>query len=490
LHSAARTHWAFDHFLRIAPPDFAGPAARRPGYARHIAKVSEGIDNRRPAGAGRSLTSRSGLPQGFWALAGLFVVAASAWIAHRSNTRWDYPIDAGPPIDDLAHLRVHDFLAARPDMGPLSILLRAPFAALGQLVGDGGEKNFYLDDFRFGAFPCLVAGGAFGLAMARFVADRGCRPLACAAVIVLATVNPVTLRAIHFGHPEEALGAALLAGAMLAAIARRPWLAAILVALALANKQWAVVGTPAVVIALWAAVGSERLRGPAIALVTISAAFLVPLLVVDADSLVDVIKRMADLRGNFTTQLNIWYPFAPALSPERALVSTEGLRAISDWLAVVARPLIVAVGIIVPLAFARRMRQDVLGRAFPLLALVLLLRCMLDPLSNAYYHLPFFLAVLAADAISGRFYATAAAVVFLQAPVSHPVSPENLNRFYLLWAPAFAVYLAGRTYGLDWVALFRSGVARGRSSRDSRPPPRVLSPHGQDLRGIDDHLGD
>src|SRR5215208_491358 len=102
----------------------------------------------------RGVTQETRLPRAFWAAAALFVLAASAWIAHRSNTRWDYPLDAGPPIDDLAHLRIHDFLAARPDMGPLSLVLRAPFAAIGQLIGSGGSAHLYLDDYRFGVFPC------------------------------------------------------------------------------------------------------------------------------------------------------------------------------------------------------------------------------------------------------------------------------------------------------------------------------------------------
>ena len=64
------------------------------------------------------------------------------------------------------HLRIHEFLDARPIMGPLSLLLRAPFAALGQLVGHGGRPHDYLDDYRFGVFPCLMAAGLFGIVSA------------------------------------------------------------------------------------------------------------------------------------------------------------------------------------------------------------------------------------------------------------------------------------------------------------------------------------
>ena len=131
-----------------------------------------------------------------------------------------------------------------------------------------------------------------------------------------------------------------------------------------------------------------------------------------------------------------------------------------EWLGVVARPLIVAVGVVVPLVFARRVAGDLQRRALPLLALVMLLRCMLDPADNGYYHLPFFMALLAADAFTGRLWATAAAVVFLQVPTTLHPSAEELNAFYICWSVPFAVYLAGPHRG--------STGARSQNPRRSR----------------------
>lgn len=388
----------------------------------------------------------------------------------RATGKWDYSLDAGPPITALVDLHLHDFLSARPHMGPLSLILRAPFVALGHLLGSdhGGylpeDHRYWLADYRWGIFPCVVIAGAFGIFLARFAATRGRSVLACSAIVVLAIVNPVTLRAIHFGHPEEMVGAALLAGAMLAAIVKRPGLTALLLALALANKQWALIGAPAVLVTLYASLGWKSMARPMLVFAGVSVALLVPLLIVDAGSVVDLTKRMADLRHSYVFPANIWYSIAPDLSAERAAVSLVGLREIPDWLGLIARPLIVTMGVVIPLAFARRIRQDVVGRAFPLLALVMLLRCALDPADNGYYHVPFLLAVIAADAVSGRFYATAAACVFLQVPTTFQPSAEDLALFYSLWAPAFAVYLAGRTYGLDWGEWIRSRGARGRAA--------------------------
>ena len=62
--------------------------------------------------------------------------------------------------------------------------------------------------------------------------------------------NPLTLKALEVGHPEELLGAALCVGAVLAALWQRPWLAAVLLGLALANKAWAVLAIGPVLLAL------------------------------------------------------------------------------------------------------------------------------------------------------------------------------------------------------------------------------------------------
>jgi hypothetical protein len=410
------------------------------------------------------VTGRGRAQRLFWPAAWLFAVLAAVWIAHDSNTVWDYPNDAGPPIDALVHLRIHDFLSARPDMGPLSLILRAPFAALGQALGHGGRPYAFLDDYRFGVFPCVLAAGLLGMALARILEQEQRGLLARAAVVVLAVVNPVSLRAIHFGHPEELVGAALLAGAAVAAVLRRPALGAALLALAIVNKQWAVIGAPAVLVTLAAANGWRALVRPFGIVIAIAVALTVPLLVVDASSLVSVFRRMADLRGSYLFPADIWYPFGGQLGAGHFVQASRGLRSLPDWIAVIARPLIVTMGVVVPLLLARRVAGNVRERALPMLALVMLLRCALDPADNGYYHVPFFLALLCADAFGGRFYATAAAAVLLQLPTTLQPTPEQLNAFYIAWALPFAVYLAGRSYGLDWATLVRSRVARGQAA--------------------------
>jgi hypothetical protein len=412
---------------------------------------------------GRGLTALTAAARTrlFWLLAAGYVLVASAWIAWRATSAGDYLTDAGPPIDALVHGRVHDFLAARPLMGPLSLFVRAPFAALAYVGDHSGLQALYNDQYRLGVFPCLVAAGIVGVALARMMEQRGSSRLAQAAVVAVCVVNPVSLRAVYFEHPEEVFGAALLTGAALAGIQRRPWLAAVLLAFALANKQWAVIGAPAVVLIVVMANDRKRLRGPALALLGVGLALLVPLLVVDAGSLWDLTRRLGDIRNSPVWPASIWYRFAPPLSGAELGEWSHNLHHMPDWLGLVARPFLIAAGIALPLAFAKRVAGDVAARGLALLALVMLVRCLFDPANNGYYHVPFLMALIAADALRGRFWATAVACVLLQAPTTFKPDADQLALFYALWAPAFAVYLGGRAYGLDWAAQ----VAALRTSR-------------------------
>src|ERR1700729_3299806 len=96
--------------------------------------------------------------------------------------------------------------------------------------------------------------------------------LARATVIGVAVTTPVTLCALQLGHPEELLGGVLCVAAVLAASRGRVGWSAILLGLAIANKQWALLAVGPVLVAL----PSGRVRVLAVA-GAIAACFYVPL---------------------------------------------------------------------------------------------------------------------------------------------------------------------------------------------------------------------
>jgi glycosyl transferase family 87 len=375
------------------------------------------------------------------AVSAVCIVSALASYLTWSAT-FDYSEDAGPPIDALIHGRFGDFLSARAVMGPLSLIVRAPFAALAQVTGGGDARHLYEGAFKWGIFPCMLAAGFLGLFLARIAAERR-RPLRDQILIVgLCMISPPALKALQYGHPEEILGAALGVGAVVAGLRGRTGLAIVLAACAVANKQWGIfVLIPVALTLPW----RDIKRGAFWVAVATVVAF-VPLALADYASLHNLFRGMTDLRDTFVLPADVWWPFlhgSPDLPPHQHVMP--------DWLGVIGRPLLIAVCLAVPLVFARRVREDPIDRALPLLALVLLLRCMLDPLNNVYYHTPFLMALVAAGAFSRTLIpAVVATVLILLTSRLGDTNPELLAAVYLSWSLPMAVWLAGRAYGATW----------------------------------------
>ena len=105
----------------------------------------------------------------------------------------------------------------------------------------------------------------------------------------------------------------------------------------------------------------------------------------------------------------LFWPFGVPATPEFTAAG-HGTRMGPGWLMPLTRPLIVAAGAAVAAAWwlrsgPDRNRDDVLG----VLALVFLLRCMLDPWDLIYYHLPLVVSLAAWEARRGRDTAGAGA---------------------------------------------------------------------------------
>lgn len=393
-------------------------------------------------------------------IAAVFAAAAAAVIAWRAETFWtgDYPVEAGPAIDALIHGRLHDFFASRPLMGPLSLILRAPFAALSLITGGGGARDFYENAYRFGVFPCVVAAGVFGIFLARAALRRGVPRHIAWGAFALVVVNPVSLKAVTYGHPEEILCAALLAGAMLAALEGRDGWAALLAIAALLTKQWAFLGLLPVAFAM----NPQRLRKYALITAGVMVAAAVPLLIANASSFIELNRHLLDTTTADVTPASAWWLFLPA-SPG----GDGALHTTPTWLGNLGHPLLIVVCLAVAVALAPRVRRDPFGRAFALLALVMLLRAMLDPVNNSYYHVPFFVALVAADALGRRYLPTLMAVAGFILVIDLQRWPTLQAAFYLAWAVGFTAYLVTRSCGVDLGELVRSPGARGQAAAQS-----------------------
>jgi len=344
--------------------------------------------------------------------------------------------DAAPAIDALQRGRVARFFDEQPAMGPVSLVVRAPAARIARASG-GGESGQY----RAGSIICLLAAAVLGLFVALRLAGRGVSWMGWLPVALLCVVNPASGNALELGHPEEVLGAALLAGGALAAGAR-PTLAAVLVGLAIATKQWALVG---VIPISFLAPGRRRLRLVGIAL-AVAALLTLPMAAGDFGEFRHATRAALNPPGS-VKPIDIWFPFAHRETVVN--VSRDGSRDVSDaWLMNhtldrATHWIVIAVSIALIALWWRR-APHALTAAW-LLALLLLVRVLGDARGHPYHLAPFLLALFVAEAIAARGYpwrglaASAAMALTLQLFDSGHWRAANI--VFLAWSLPAAVLL-------------------------------------------------
>lgn len=306
-----------------------------------------------------------------------------------------------PAVMALLHGDLARFVHLQPVMGLTSILLRLPAAALAQAAGSGDGLAY-----RLGAFLCLLP---LALAAAWLLRDR-CEPRVPVAATVLAgallIAGPLTLEAIASGHPEEPLAAALAAAAVFAAQRGAGTSAALLLALGISTKQWALVALVPALLTL----PSGRVR-----LVVLTAALaapltlLLPLLDPGAFSRAD--RAVSGI--HFANVISVWWLLGHGLG--------HGLHGTARALpAGLDRGRTLAVGLgaasLASLAVSRRKRGASAGRplsALALLALLALLRASLDPAPQEYYYLGALAALAGWEVLEARRWPLAAVLFSL-----------------------------------------------------------------------------
>jgi hypothetical protein len=382
----------------------------------------------------------------------VLVVLASAWLSSRTGSTGDWPVDSYPAVHSLAAGHVGNYLSAQPMMGPFATLVQAPFVAVSGATG--------LEAYRWATFPCLLAAGLLGLHLAGIARNRGAGRLTQVLLAVLCLFNPLTFEALAKGHPEEILTAALAVAAVASASNNRPARTGVLLGLAIASKQWAVIAILPTLVALPA----RRLRVAAGA-AAVAAVLMLPGVISAPSSFLGV-QEEAAATGSVVTPWSAWYPAASTrtevyfVGDERLVAHVETAPAPAGPL---SHPLILLLAFALPVALALRRGRLPLSAAdaMALLALVALLRCALDPVNNLYYHEPVLLALIGWDAFTARrpplrsLLGLALALVFWRA--WHGLSdPAWFNTAYLavVAGAAFALFSSLFT-PLRWTGVRR-----------------------------------
>lgn len=386
-----------------------------------------------------------------------------AWLGLYGYGWNDYEIEAQPAIDALVHGHLHTFFALAPVYGG-SLLERAPFALAPSLWG-GGDLAIY----RMMALPCLLAAVALGLWLVARARSLGLDRLAQLVVLGLCVANPLTLAALELGHPDELFGGVLCVAAVLFAFSSRPAWAGLALGLAFANKQWAILAVGPVLLAL------PQRRGLCLSVAGAAGfALLAPFALFGSSAFVSGVRGAATPGSTIFQPWQIWWFFGHHGHVVRGVFGAikPGYRTAPGWPSVISHPLIVALALPLTLGVWTRRRTarrlatstvSALPDALLLLALLLLLRCMLDTWDIVYYPLPFVLALGAWETLGSRrvpvlALASAVAVWAGWRWLPSLTSADFQAAFFLAWTVPLATGLA--------LALY----APGRLARLTRKP--------------------
>jgi hypothetical protein len=393
-----------------------------------------------------------------WWTAALAGAGAMCWIGLVGFAWNDYDNEASAAFAALARGDVAGFLGLAPSYGG-SLVLRAPFAGAVAALG-GGELAVY----RAVSIPCLLAVALLGVVLVRRMRASGRTPGARALVLGLCVANPVMIRALDLGHPEELLCASLAIGAVLAASSRRTVLAAVLLGVAIATKAWAVLAIGPVLLAL------PTRRATALAIAGLVTCVVLAPLAIFGDQ-AGLVQGAASTGSVIFQPWQAWWFLGDAghvVIGGNGLPKPFGYRVPPQWLAPLTHPLIALLVVPLSLLWARRrgaaprLRGEQL---LLLLALMALLRCVLDPWNAVYYELPFLLALLAWEALCRPerppIFALAATaitwVTFEQAP--EWLNPDVQSALFLAWSLPLAAWLAREAFAPGRPVATAAGLA-------------------------------
>ncbi len=368
----------------------------------------------------------------------------------------DYDTEARPAFTALVSGDLRGFFDALPPYAG-AMFLRAPFALGADALG-GGELAVY----RAVAVPGIAALATLAVVLAQRVPGRGAW-----VVLVLATANPLALEALEYGHAEELLVGTMCVGAILLALADRPLLAGAVVGLAVVGKPWAVLAVAPVVLALPRGGAVRALAAAGAVAVTVA----LPVLLFGGTG-----SRVGAETGHVFHPWQLWWFLGSGDDPSNGV---PGYRDAPSWLSPLTHPLIVVVGAGMAAAWARRGRDR--RDALALLALILLMRCILDPWNNPYYELPVVLALLSWEAVRGStvpaFAAAVTACAWLTLVIAPAhVPPDVYSILFLSWALPCAILLGLRVYAPPRAHAVANLVRRHLPSGDVNVSVRPSAP--------------
>jgi hypothetical protein len=178
--------------------------------------------------------------------------------------------------------------------------------------------------------------------------------------------------------------------------------------------------------------------------------------------------------GPGVTPSSVWWSFGHVAGSQTGIDgSSVPEYAVPMFIRRTAQPFVIALCLGLTLLFWLRRRSYRPEDGLALFALLLLLRCMLDPFGISYHHAPFFAGLVAYEMVRRRGVpvlglATAGAIL-LTAQLAG--QPDALNAVYLSWAVPVAILLASVLFApARWSAATRQAFGSPTAPGSSPPP--------------------
>jgi hypothetical protein len=332
------------------------------------------------------------------------------------------------------------------------------------------------------ALPCLLAAACLGVWLTALMRAESRPLLARSVALAVCVANPITVVALETGHPEELLGGCLCVAAVLVASAsvvsrRRALVTGLLLGLAVANKQWALLALGPVLLAL---PPGRRLSALAMA-GAVTAALLAPLALSSASHFASGTGVLAAPGSAIFQPWQLWWFFGHHGALVHGLfgVAKPGYRIAPAWAAQISHPAILAAGALIVAGLWARSHGRRLGAPEALLALALALlgRCLLDTWDAAYYPLPLILALLAWEARGESrqppvlALAVSALVWVSFKYLPRHISPDLQAGAFLAWSLPLAAFLGWRLLRAQETTV----SSLGRRVRTSHPSARTTT---------------
>jgi hypothetical protein len=264
--------------------------------------------------------------------------------------------------------------------------------------------------------------------------------LAVAGLVAVCLVAVLWTDATQLGHPEEPLAAALVLAAAVLAATKRSLAAGLALGAALATKEWTLLAVPPLAVIATRA-DWRRVFAPA---AVVAIVLVAPMVIASPTTFKDAHVARVRTIGIYGSPYSVWWRFGDRQVIARSRGGESYVVHPPKAATRLVRPVTLVLAVVLSFLYWRRRKRGSPFEVLALLALILLLRDVLDTVTFPYHHIPALMTIACWEVFARRRFpfVAMAATVCLQLTFREIDDFYTLNTIYLAWALPLVAYLA------------------------------------------------